>query len=186
MTSSKKSLVTLGFLLILIGLASADAIITRGTLHIPERNGADGGVSKKPGPDVVAVTLAQGFAVTDTSDTFLLTTILPPGTTLSSRTLLQNDDRVGALAWIDSPDVKRTLRILREHLRSSFSKELQNLIDETQSEAGKPPRDILSFRDPAILGERVVFARVRERLYEFHVTAGKEASIDGLLNALTE
>ncbi len=170
----------------LIGLGTTDALLTRSTLRIPERNGADGGVRKKPGPDVVATAQARGFAVTDTSDTFLLTKILPPGTMLPSHTLLQENDRVGALAWVDSPDVKRTLRILREHLRSSFSAGLQHLIDETQSEPGKPPRDILSFRDPAILGERVVFARVRERLYEFHVTAGKEAAVDGLLNTLTE
>ena len=182
MTSTKKFLTALGFLLLLLALGSADALLTRGTLHFP----TDGGVGKKLEPDVVAIAQATGFSVTDSGEEFLLQKIVPPGTVISSHVLLRNNDRAGAIGWVESGEVKTTFRILKEKLRSSFSTQLKDLIDETQTEAGKPPRDILSFHDPAILGDRVVFARVRQRLYEFHVTAGKEADMNALVDALTE
>ncbi len=181
-TSIQKLLATLGFLAILLILGTADALLTGGTLRMP----ASAGVVKQSGPDVLALLQARGFVIEETNEDFLLQAILPPGTPLTSRVLLQNNDRVAALAWIDSPDVKRSLATLRGKLHASFSPDLRDLIDETQSQLGKPPRDLLSFSDPTIHSERIVFARVRQRLYEFHVRDGKEKEIDSLVDAFTE
>ena len=131
---------------------------------------------------------ATGMAesIAPTSDDFFLSKILDTHAPLSSNVLLEKNDRIATLAWIDSPDVKETFTRLKEKLRSAFSNQLHDLIDETQSQPGKPPRDILAFRDPAIHTDRLVFARVRQRLYELHVTPGKEAAVDRLVDALTD
>lgn len=182
MRRSQKILLSITFLSILIALGSLDAALTQKTLFIP----TDAGVAKKAGPDVAAVGLKLGFIMTNTNEEFLLQNVLPPNTTLSARVLLRQDDRAGALAWIDSKDVKTIFAKIKQTLRSSFSPELKDLIDETQAEPGKPPRDILSFSDLGVHPDRILIVRVRERLYEFHVTGGKEEVVDGLLNALTD
>ncbi len=181
MTATRKLLLTLGLIVILLSLGAADALLTRDTLRVP----TDGGIAKMKGADILAVAGAQGFTPVYSTEDFLLAKILPAEAQVSSRVLLLNNDRVTALAWIESPDVQTIFTALRQRLRPSFSPQLQDLIDETQSEPGKPPRDILSFRDPAIHSDRLLFARVRDRLFEFHVTDGKEAQVNGLLDALT-
>jgi hypothetical protein len=85
-----------------------------------------------------------------------------------------------------SADVKTIFTNLRKSLRISFSPDLKDVIDETQSEPGKPPRDVLSFLDPAIAPDRLLFVRIRQRLYEFHVTAGSEKDVNELIDALTD
>ena len=182
MSSAKKTAVAIIFLLILAGLGTTDALLTRGTLRLPTVESE----TTQPGLDVVTLVESKGFTATETDEQFLLEKILLPGTPVASRVLLKDNDRVSALAWIETQDVKHVFTSLKESLRGSFSPDLKDLIDETQSEPGKPPRDVLSFSDPAILPDRVLFTRVRQRLYEFHVTPGKEADVDGLLNALTE
>lgn len=182
MSASQKILAASALIVILLSLGTVDYLLTNGTMRIP----TDGGIAKMKGSDIVAIAIARGFIPVNTTEDFLLAKILPAGTTLSSRVLLMKDDRVAALAWIESPEVKTIFTTLKQRLRPSFSPKLQDLIDETQSEPGKPPRDILSFRDPAIHSDRLVFARVRDRLFEFHVTDGKEDAVDGLLDALTE
>ncbi|MSR87286.1 hypothetical protein EXS70_03895 [Candidatus Peribacteria bacterium] len=180
--TSKNAFVSLGFVLILVLLGTTDAFFTRGTLRLP---GADG-IPKQTAASVAATVEKEGFALADTHEEFLLQGILPHGTYVSGHALLWQDDRVGAVAMVESPDIQRTLTIMRKQLQASFSPSLKDLIDETQSEPGKPPRDVLSFYDPRIHTDRIVFARVRERLYEFHVTLGKEPVMDRLVNALTE
>lgn len=184
MTIAQKSLATIAFALILLSLGVADALLTRGTLKLPAQSPA--GVAKKAGPDVQAIARTQGFAIAPTTEAFLFARVLPPGAPLSAIVLLRENDRAAAVGWIDSPEVKSILAALKERLRGSFSSRLTDLIDETRSDPGRPPRDVLSFRDPGILPDRVVIVRVRERLYEFHVRAGEEEVIDNLLNTLTE
>ena len=106
--------------------------------------------------------------------------------TLNARVLLKNDDRAATVAWIESPEVKEHLASLKKHLRPLFSSALADLVDRTETPRGGAPRDLLSFRDPAMLEDRAFFVRVRERLYEFHVKEEYEKEIDTLIDALTE
>ncbi len=107
-------------------------------------------------------------------------------TPVEARVILKDNDRLAYFAWIDSPDAKITFTALKEALKTSFSSQLQDLVDETQERPDKPVRNVLSFLDPAIHSERVLFVRVRQRLYEFHIAPGREADIQGLMDALTE
>ena len=186
MTATRKLLVTVAFILILIGLGTADALLTRGTLRLPSTE--QEGIAKKLGPDAIAIASVQGFTVAATTEQNLLPKILSSTmqSQFAAKVLLMSDDRVATMGWIDSPDVQTLFMTLRKNLRSSFSPKLQDLIDETQSEKDKPPRDVLSFLDPAIHSDRLLFVRIRERLYEFHVSAGHEVDIDKLIDTLTE
>jgi len=75
---------------------------------------------------------------------------------------------------------------LKEALHTTFSPEMRDLVDEVQTREGRPPRNLLTFLDPAINSERVVFIRVRERLYEFHIAPGRDDSIYDLIESLTQ
>jgi len=98
---------------------------------------------------------------------------------------VKDGDRIGLIAWADSPQVKIYLLALKEALHSTFSPEMRDLVDEAQEREGKALRNLLTFLDPAINEERVVFIRIRERLYEFHVAEGKDAVVFDLIETLT-
>lgn len=166
------------FVLILLVLGTADATLTRETLRLPGEFSAE--------PDVIAVSEAHGFSVSNTTEQQLLGAVVPNGTVLSSRVLLLRNDRAATVAWVDSPNVTSYFTELRKVLRPVFSPQLRDLIDESQPEHGKAARDVLSFSDPAIHSDRLLFVQVRNRLYEFHVSPGSEAPVDDLLDALTE
>ncbi len=185
MSLLKKLLIAAGFICVLLLLGTSDVLLTKGTLHLPKQ---DDGIAKKAGPDVVKIAEAQGFTVTETTEQNLLPIVLSPGAkaTFTARVLLQDDDRVATIGWIDSQDVKEIFTDVRKLLRSSFSMRLTDLTDETQTAQGMAPRDVLSFRDPAILEDRALFVRVRERLYELHVKEGREGEMNALIDALTE
>ncbi|MBI2636231.1 hypothetical protein HYW84_02810 [Candidatus Peregrinibacteria bacterium] len=185
MTIAHKILSALGFILILLALGTADYLITRDSIKFLP---AQEGTAKHIGPDVVAVAAAHGFAVTDTTERNILPAVLPVASrgTFFPRVLLKDNDRAATIGWIDSSDVKMIFTMLRKHLRQSFSPSLADLIDETQSQAGKPPRDVLSFRDSGIMEERAVFVRIKERIYELHVKEGFERDMNRLIDALTE
>ena len=51
---------------------------------------------------------------------------------------------------------------------------------------GRPTRNLLTFLDPGLSSERIVFVRVRERLYELHVAPGKDDVLFELVEALTQ
>lgn len=180
-------LATLAFAAILVGLGAVDAVFTKATLWIPSREtSARQGVAKRQGPDVEERARARGFAIEQGTDDFLLQRVMPASQTIVARTLLTDNDRAAAIAWIDTAQVKNIFTRLRALLRSGFSPGLRDLIDETQTQPGKPPRDVLSFVDPAVHENRVLIVRVRERLYELHVVSGHEREIDALIDTLTE
>lgn len=180
---SRKILIVVGFLLVLILLGGADILLTRGTLRFPV---TDGGVAKQKGVDVEFIANAHRFIVAEATEQNMLPALLPAGSVFNTRVLLKEDDRAATIGWTDSPEVKVIFTALKKKLRSSFSPQLKDLIDETQSEEGKPPRDVLSFHDPALHSDRLLFVRIRERLYEFHITPGHEAEIDELVDSLTD
>ncbi|MDA1209182.1 MAG: hypothetical protein O2904_04100 [bacterium] len=148
-------------------------------------NGAVG-VQKSSGPDVLETLVRTGFSFTDNKDTTLLSQIIPADIAeVQAHVLMKDNDRVGLLAWTESLQVKVYFIALKEALHSTFSPKMQDLVDETQTREDRPPRNLLTFLDPAISEERIVFVRIRERLYEFHVSKGKDEEIFELIEALT-
>lgn len=212
MSTPAKLAVTLVLLLLLGGLGAADyyysgseyASVTQtsstneadDTTDVvtlpPTATGAtqgDGqlGVAKSTGPDVAAVIREQGVTTEESSElTMLAQVVKTDSAPLATLAILKDGDRIGSATWIQSPSVKAVFIALKDALLPAFSPELKDLRDETLQEEGKPVRNILSFFDPSLSEERLLFVRVRERLFEFHIANGKEDAMNTIIQALTE
>lgn len=201
MTLPKKFLVAGGFLLFLGCFAAVDAFFTKDLLTLPgleddepiepgfvdtENPPLTGtGVTKQSGPDVLQALNVLQVTSQNTDTQSLLRRVIPESTPVTTLILLKDGDRVGLLSWVESPQVKVYFLSLKEALHTSFSPQMADLVDETQKREGKPIRNFLTFLDPGIDPERLVFIRVRDRLYEFHIAEGKDDSMFGLVESLT-
>ena len=144
------------------------------------------GVRKHTGPNVLEVLISHSFTFQEGKENIVLNRVVPDDETVHSRTMLLHEDRAGVIAWVESPLVKKYYLILKEALHTAFTAEVEDLLDETQRREGKPTRNLLTFYDPGLLPERVVFVRVRERLYELHIADGASEAIFDLIEELTE
>jgi len=146
----------------------------------------EGAVTKKSDTDPLSIALRLNFTAEETDEKSLLSAVVKEPSLVQTRVLLLNGDRAGLLAWIETPNVKQVFLVLKDSLATLFSPEVRDLLDEMQSPSGKPPRNFLTFLDPALSEERFVFVRIRERLYEFHIATGKDEAMYKLVEALTE
>ena len=202
-----KTTVTTGLITLMVLLGVADGVLVEGlptttepatvvdtnqrinepTNSLPSDAAPVGAVRKNQGPDVLQTLISNTFTFGDSRDTFILAQVVDTKTdTLNTKALLIDGDRAGAIGWIDSPNVKRHYLVLKEALHSAFTPDIRDLLDETQRRENHPTRNLLTFIDPGILPERVVFVRVRERLYEFHIAEGSSDVIFNLIEDLTD
>lgn len=196
MTTKAKALSTGALLVVLSGLGIADYISNNGlpaalpttgsgsvSSAIVENPTVTAPVAKQSGVDVPSALSQLGFETQSSTDLSMLSQVVTgqPQTLV----LLKNSDRVGSVTWIDSPQVKTFFISLKEGLLSAFSPNVQDLRDETVQGEGQPVRNILTFLDPSLSEERLVFVRVRERLYEFHIANGKDTEMQALIEVLT-
>ncbi|MDD4628718.1 MAG: hypothetical protein PHE68_04990 [Candidatus Peribacteraceae bacterium] len=144
-----------------------------------------GGVKKKTGADVLETVSSHGFTFENTDERTLIAGVVQNKESVQTRVLLKDGDRAGLLSWIETPLVKEYFSTLKESLHPLFSPEIKDLLDEIQRNPGKPPRNFLTFLDPGISEERLVFVRVRDRLFEFHIATGKEEAMYQLVETLT-
>jgi len=191
-------LATAGLLAVLIGLGTADHLLTDvhpvgeedaqlpTTPQPPTEPAPPGAVRRSRGPDVMQTLVTLGLRFQNPDEGTLLEMIIADGTTVYSQVVTKGGDRSGLVAWAESPRVKVHFLSLKEALHSSFSPGVQDLIDETQRVPGRPVQNLLTFLDPGLSEERLVFIRVRERLYEFHVAEGKDDEMFGLIEELTK
>ncbi len=202
MSQQSKIIVTVILLLFLSGLGVADYAMSNGGLGAfwtttPTGSGSTvsvatssvsipvGGVRKQSGPPVEEAIKAAGYTTTATSDLSFLAQIAGSGTEIHALAILQNGDRAGSVTWIETPKVKNYFISLKEALLSAFSSDVRDLKDETLQGANVPVRNMLTFLDTSLSTERLVFIRVRERLYEFHIANGKEDTMNGLIETMT-
>ncbi|MCA9370816.1 MAG: hypothetical protein KC680_02540 [Candidatus Peregrinibacteria bacterium] len=165
----------------------SEPVIDRTNPVEPPSTIPEGGVRKFEGPNVEKTLGMQGFSITETSEQIILDRVVTGGgDTVTSKALLLHGDRAGSIAWVSSPQVKKHYVVLKEALHSAFTPEVKDLLDETQRRENHPTRNLLTFYDPGLLPERVVFVRVRERLYEFHVAEGASDEIFNLIEDLTK
>lgn len=194
-----KMLVTTGFLVLLLGLGTADAIFVEKSLPslpgtepdvVAGDNGGDGGggVRKAEGPDVLDTLVTMQYTFQDTDEQAILERVIlgDTGDKVEKRVLLKDGDRAAFFAWVDSPEVKSYFLSMKEALHRSFTAAVKDLLDEAQRREGRPTRNLLTFQDTGLLPERVVVVRVRERLYEFHIPEGKDDMIFELIEELTK
>ncbi len=184
LSSRTKGITTAALVLVLGGLAAADYVATgSGFIGSLGGNTEVTGVAKAQAADVRQLVNAMELEATSTDEPTFLSQIAEDET--ESIAILKDGDRAGAIAWVDSPEVKTYFLSLKDGLLGSFSPDLTDLKDVTEQEPGKPVRNMLSFKDPALSEERLVFVRVRERLLEFHITAGGEDTMNALIEQLT-
>ncbi|OGJ62578.1 hypothetical protein A3C37_03970 [Candidatus Peribacteria bacterium RIFCSPHIGHO2_02_FULL_53_20] len=145
------------------------------------------GIRKATGPDVLLTLTRLGFEIETSDELTILRTVIPSQEAeVSTYVLLLNGDRAGLIAWTESPQVKNYFLALKEALHASFSPRVKDLLDETQRLPGKPPRNFLTFLDEGLSPERLVFLRVRERLYEIRIAEGRDAEMFALIEELTQ
>lgn len=192
MTTRAKALSTAALLVVLGGLGAADylsngtlpaSLPTTGSGSVSSETTSAGPVAKPQGIDVGTAMKELGYETQESQDLSMIAQVVTgqPKTLV----LLKNSDRVGSVTWIDSSQVKTFFISLKEGLLSAFSPNVQDLRDETLQGEGQPVRNILTFLDPTLSEERLVFVRVRERLYEFHIAAGKDTEMNALIEVLT-
>lgn len=140
---------------------------------------------KKNSVDIPSLLVSHQFIVTQSGEASLLQRI-EQGTNVQTVVLLQNNDRIALFSWIESDNTKAIFASLKQALQEQFSPKVTGLIDQTLVSDNGPPVDMLSFFDPAISPEKVIFIRVRDRLYEFHVAESGTDPIGALIAELSK
>ncbi len=140
---------------------------------------------KKTSVNVAELLALLQFIPQETQEQSLLSRIAE-GMPVETMVLLQNNDRVALFSWLESADAKSVFTALKQAQQEQFSPQLEDLVDETRTSEDGPPVDFLSFTDPAISPEKVIFVRVRNRLYEFHVAGMGSETIDRLIEELSK
>ena len=146
---------------------------------------AGGGVTKQTGPDVGEALASLGLEAKEGAERSILRRVIREDVTVQTSIVLKDGDRIGMISWTQSPLVKNYFLALKEALHTSFTPQMKDLVDETQRPEKKPVRNFLSFRDLGLSPERMVFVRVRDRLYEFRITEGAEERMFMLIEELT-
>lgn len=163
------------------------SIAEANTSSASESTSSPAGVRKAMGPDVLSTLARLGLEVEASDELTILRTVIPAQEAhVEVHVLLRNGDRAGLIAWTESPQVKNYFLALKEALHASFSPHVQDLLDETQRLPGKPPRNFLTFLDEGLSAERLIFLRVRERLYEIRIAEGNDEAMFQLLEELTQ
>ena len=197
-----KPIVTLGLIVILLAIGAADVFLTSAKLpevatkpqaqtqpqqrsqpQLPKKNQK---AETAKAPNILEILVSEQYKFQHSDEQNLLSMIIKDGTTVQSRALIKNSDRAGFVAWAESPKVKIYFLSLKEALHVSFTPQGKDLIDETQKREGRAERNLLSFYDPGIGEERLVFVRVRNRLFEFHLAKNHEDEMFDMIEKLTE
>lgn len=182
MTTRAKITTTALLLLGLVGVGAADYYVA-GRQQVADVAGNADGVAKAQEPDVAETLRAMNFSPEPSEDLTFLAQVSrdEPVATL---VVLEDGDRAGSVSWIDG-DAKAAFVALKEALLPSFSANVTGLSDRTIQDEGAPIRNVLTFRDPSLSEETLTFVRIRQRLYEFHATTGKESAMASVIEALT-
>jgi hypothetical protein len=208
MTYRSKLIVTVALLLVLGGIGAADMLFSNdgleATLPMPSGNtplpteqlpptdlnqpqNPGQGVARHVAANVNDALIELGFTVQPSDDRSMLEQVVDTSSmTVTSLVILKDGDRIGAVVWVESPEVKSTFLSLKEALLAAFSPQVKDLSDETKIDPGLPIRNVLTFLDPTLSEERLTFVRVGERLMEFHTVAGKEAEMQTAIDGLSK
>lgn len=91
--------------------------------------------------------------------------------------LMSEDDRLAAMWWEEGNGSASRFRQLKKQLYRVISPDAREIVDENIAQEGYEEIDLLAFTDPNLFEGRLVFARVGERLFEFHVGVERESEV---------
>ncbi len=129
---------------------------------------------------------ALGLERGETREVSLLQLTSPSTVSVTTTVLLKDGDRAMLFAWLDSNDAKTIFATLKDSLQQTFSSDVRDLVDQTLTPEDGAVTDVLSFTDPALSTEQIIFARTRTRMYEIHVARGKEELATKLIAELAK
>jgi hypothetical protein len=200
MSRTAKTVTTLALLLLLGGLAAADAWY--GTAQTADVTGGSsspeptdsGGATTDPGTGVAPgngisyeeAAARQGVTLVPTERVNSVIAPFVGNMRTASFSLLLNGDRAGSLFCADGGGSKEALIAIKEALVPVLSDKVTGLIDETTQEDGKPVINRVAFVDPAISREmeKITIVRSRTRLCEMRALPGAEGTLDEFLHSL--
>lgn len=140
--------------------------------------------------DLISIARENNFAVAPVSrnEKNHLRGIVPEGSVLRSIVILKKDDdlsadldRVASAFWFRSPNADVLFKTLKSQVFDLLTDEVFDLVDETLRHEGYSEIEMLGFSDPGVFEDRIVFVRIRDELYEFHVGEGREEVVNGLI-----
>ncbi|MDB4978405.1 MAG: hypothetical protein JWM56_591 [Candidatus Peribacteria bacterium] len=182
-------LLTCGCILALILLGTADAVFNGNHLLLPSGAQQAAGVIKQSGPDLRQIYKDLALTTSDAelaASQSLLRKVVPKEVPAESTVLLYNNDRIALFSYVQSPNAKEYFLAVKDALLPSFSPQMKDLKDETRTQPDRPVYNFLTFLDPAISEERLIFIRIQDRLYEFHVSAGQDQLVQKIIDKLTQ
>ena len=202
MTTSSKIIVTVLLLLFLGGVGAADYWVSRDTLIADSGDDQepvidDGstasvssvapgqGVAKRKALNIGETLKTLGYTTADSTDQSMVEQVTAGNPPVNTLAILKDNDRIGSVIWIDTPEVKTIFNTLKDSLLAAFSPAVKELRDETKVQPG-PVRNELTFLDTGLSTERLTFVRIGERLMEFHTVVGKEEVMKGAIEGLSK
>jgi hypothetical protein len=136
--------------------------------------------SERKRGDLETMFAHEGFEVRDGSEPSFLSSMTSP-TEISSRVLLEKNDRAGFVVWIETENTKALFFALKRALVESFSDEVKDLTDENTETVS-----VVSFLDPQISEERFIILLAGNRILEFHIPLGKEERFLSVIHTLSQ
>lgn len=164
--------------------SSMDAVSSSSSSRRAVKKGQS--AKKRQARGVDAAFGALGLQQQQTREISLLHVTSPTSVTVNTVVLLQENDRAMLFAWLDSNDAKTIFATLKESLQATFSTQVRDVTDQTLAPPDGAVTDVLSFIDPALSSEKIIFGRTRTRVYEIHVTRGKEELATKLIAELAK
>ncbi|PIP64902.1 hypothetical protein COU77_02615 [Candidatus Peregrinibacteria bacterium CG10_big_fil_rev_8_21_14_0_10_49_16] len=135
---------------------------------------------------------AMQYALTENNIAFRRTeeahmyTNLVTDTQVHTLTLFHDRDRIGSIAFAQSPHAFAYFSALKEVLSLSFSPDVEDLEDQELHTSTQNPIHILQFYDPNLNTERMVFGATGNILFEVHIAEMYRKTIEELIETLFE
>lgn len=177
---SRKTLLFVGAILLVIGLSGVDAFLMEGSLTatlFPDSE--ETAFQPKIFPEYIQ---SENLVLQDSPTSGFLKNAFAPERDIKEYVLLQGNDRTAFIAWLQDDNAPALFRAFKHAVSQMLSSETRDLRD-TILEGNQ---HILTFLDPSISEERFLFLSASNEILEFHIAPGKEEDVWNLLKGWRE
>lgn len=99
--------------------------------------------------------------------------------------LMKDDDRMAAAWWMNGSNSTEEFAALKARVFRRLSPNVYNVIDESLNGINECVIYVLAFNDDALFDERILIARTRDIIIEFHFQDKFESDVMNLLLSLS-